>query len=92
MEAQTVLTRLTQAIMVANTGPTVEVGDDYVHAGRVTIDFGPDRVTIRDRMKLFANPGSIALLVARFDEPDFEEKVARFLQKKGVDLPAKWLG
>jgi hypothetical protein len=92
MDAAMIQTRLTQAILVANTGPSVEVGENFVHAGRVTVEFAPDRLTIRDRMGRFMNPGSIALLVARFDEPDFEDKVGRFLEKKGVGLPARWAG
>jgi hypothetical protein len=63
---------------------TVEIFDD-----RLMI--GPRPQINRDGLQDLGDPDSLLWFVARFDDPDFEGRVARFLAKRGIGLPAKWL-
>ena len=62
----------------------VEIFDDRLMIGpRPQID----RTGLHD----LGDPDSLLWFVARFDDPDFEGRVARFLAKRGIGLPTHWL-
>jgi hypothetical protein len=92
--------RLLQALMQYNPAMSVRFeNSSAIYLGELSIEFTTDRVVIGPRIphltaeavRTLTDPDSILWFVARFDDPDFAGRVARFLKRRGLELAPDWL-